>query len=552
MKHRLLTITLLAVSSFAQLRAADSSTNSPAALPAPWQHQDIGSGQVGKAVPPVSVEKFGKNPLFGKGGLVAGSATLVDTVFTLQGTMDIWGPMDGGHFVWQPVQGDFVIIARVPSMENPGENKHAKAALCIRESLDGGSRRVAQSITPVDGSQFLYRETTDDKTVRILPDPAAAPTPSVPKEKFPCWLKLVRQGNVFSGYESLDGETWWLTGTIKLDFKTNALIGLSSSSHTQSNLTTSVFDHVSLTKPNAGTGAKSAKTRPAQLMTIGIDGSDKRLIYETPTGLEAPNWTPDGKWLVCNGNKFLWRIAADGSAPPVKIPTGDMPVTSNDHILSPDGKMIYITANPHLYAVPFEGGTPRRVSNEHPAATAFKYFLHGVSPDGKTLVYVGVNAEGDDTWGRADIYTIPATGGPDTRLTDTPAADDGPEYSPDGQWIYFNSELNAKVPGHAQCYRMKADGTGVEQLTHDERVNWFPHISPDGKWIVYLSYPPGTVKHPADKAVILRRMRPDGSEQSDIIAFNGGQGTINVNSWSPDSKHFAFVTYPVLHDETAR
>lgn len=114
----------------------------------------------------------------------------------------------------------------------------------------------------------------------------------------------------------------------------------------------------------------------------------------------------------------------------------------------------------------------------------------------------------------------------------------------DGKWIYFNSEINADVPGHAQCYRMAPDGTGVEQLTQDERVNWFPHISPDGNWIVYISFPPGTVKHPMDKEVILRRMKPDGREQADVIGFNGGQGTINVNSWSPDSKHFAFVMYP--------
>ena len=292
---------------------------------------------------------------------------------------------------------------------------------------------------------------------------------------------------------------------------------------------------------------KSPPQHVARLMTIGIDGSDPRVLFET-TDIQAPNWSPDGKWLVCNGSmagsKTLMRIAADGSTQPEKIPTGDIKVASNDHILSPDGKTIYITANSHLYAVPFEGGTPRRISNEHPAATAFKYFLHGVSPDNKTLAYVGVQAVGDDPWGRLDLYTIPVAGGPDTRLTDTPAPDDGPEYSPDGKWIYFNSELNAKVPGHAQCYRMKPDGTGIEQLTHDERVNWFPHISPDGKWIVYISFPPGTVKHPADKDVILRRMRPDGSGQADIIAFNGGQGTINVNSWSPDSKRFAFVMYP--------
>jgi Tol biopolymer transport system component len=210
--------------------------------------------------------------------------------------------------------------------------------------------------------------------------------------------------------------------------------------------------------PAAAQGKAKASTQPGPLgrvMTIGIDGSDPRVVCEAH-GIQAPNWTPDGKWLVCNGviggSKVLLRVAADGSGQPEKIFTGDIPVASNDHVLSPDGKTIYFTANQRLYAVPFSGGTPRRISNEHPAATAFKYFLHGVSPDNQTLAYVGVTAVGDDAWGRSDIYTIPVAGGPDTRLTDTPAPDDGPEYSPDGKWIYFNSELNAKVPGHSQCY----------------------------------------------------------------------------------------------------
>ena len=304
----------------------------------------------------------------------------------------------------------------------------------------------------------------------------------------------------------------------------------------------------------SGSGRLNAdeKIQPvARLMTIGIDGSDPRVLLET-ADIQAPNWTPDGKWLICNGTlegaKVLIRVATDGSTPATKIPTGDIKVSSNDHILSPDGKTIYITAKSHLYALPIEGGPPKRVTNDHPPGMAFKHFLHGVSPDGTTLAYVGVSKVGDDEWGRSDLYTIPATGGKDIQLTDTAAPDDGPEYSPDGKWIYFNSEINAKIPGHMQCYRMKPDGTGTEQLTHDERVNWFPHASPDGKWIVYLSFPPGTVKHPADKAVILRRMRPDGSEQSDILSFNGGQGTINVNSWSPDSKRFAFVMYPKSQD----
>ncbi len=282
----------------------------------------------------------------------------------------------------------------------------------------------------------------------------------------------------------------------------------------------------------------------SQIVTIGIDGSDPKIVLETSERVEAPNWTPDGKWLVYNSKGALWRLPAEGGEP-VRIPTGEINNANNDHVLSPDGKTIYFSAGAHIYAVPFEGGTPRRVSNEHPPEMQFKSFLHGVSPDGRTLAFVGVTAENGNAWARLDLYTVPATGGAETRLTDTPAPDDGPEYSPDGKWIYFNSELNAKVPGHAQCYRMKADGTGIEQLTHDERVNWFPHLSPDGKWVVYLSFPPGTTGHPANKAVILRRMRPDGSEPADIAAFNGGQGTINVNSWAPDSKRFAFVRYPM-------
>ena len=139
---------------------------------------------------------------------------------------------------------------------------------------------------------------------------------------------------------------------------------------------------------------------------------------------------------------------------------------------------------------------------------------------------------------------MPTVGGPDVQLTDSAAPHDGSEFSPDGEWLYFNSERGSDVPGHAQLFRMRLDGSGIEQLTQDERVNWFPHISPDGTKVVYISFPAGTVKHPTNKDVILRRMRPDGGQPADLLAFNGGQGTINVNSWSPDSRHFAFVMYP--------
>jgi TolB protein len=488
------------------------------ALPAPWKHQDIGAAEV------------------------PGTAAHAAGVFTLHGTMDVWGTKDGSHIAWQPGHGDAELAARVTAMDNPGGAEHAKAILCIRESLAAGSRHVTLCVTPTDGTQFIYRDTTDGKSARIFAN-AEAQNTRVPKGQFPCWLKIVRHDKEFTGYESVDGETWQASGTITLDLAAETVIGLSASSHKTDILTQATFDHVTLSHQPATVPRPSPENRVSQLTTLGIDGAGKLVVYETGERIEAPNWSPDGKWLVFNSTGSLWRIPADGSAKPEQIPTGDVMGINNDHLLSPDGRTVYFSAGGHLYAVPFAGGQPRRISNDQTPERKFKCFLHGVSPDGNTLAYVGVEAVGGNIWGRSDLYTIPAAGGADTRLTNTPTPDDGPEYSPDGKWIYFNSELHAKVPGHSQCYRMAPDGAGIEQLTHDERVNWFPHISPDGNWIVYISFPPGTLNHPANKDVILRRMKPDGREQADIVGFNGGQGTINVNSWSPDSKRFAFVMY---------
>ncbi len=279
----------------------------------------------------------------------------------------------------------------------------------------------------------------------------------------------------------------------------------------------------------------------SELVIMNGDGSGRTVLLVADEIIEAPNWTPDGKDLVINAGGELWRIAVDGGEA-AKIETGPYRNINNDHVLSPDGKTVYFSENDgHLYAVPIEGGAPRRVSNVH--SEPHHYYLHGISPDGLTLAYVAV--EGPPGNKRINLFTIPAAGGPDTRLSDVAYPNDGPEYSPDGKTIYFSSERAAKVAGHAQCFRMRPDGTEIEQLTFDERVNWFPHVSPDGGSVVFISYPPGTTGHPPNKDVILRFMNADGSGQRDIDSFLGGQGTINVNSWAPDSRRFAFVAYPM-------
>jgi Tol biopolymer transport system component len=281
------------------------------------------------------------------------------------------------------------------------------------------------------------------------------------------------------------------------------------------------------------TGARAAEPQRSRLMTIALDGSDPRLAHETTDHIEAPNWTRDGKTLIFNAAGRLYRIPVAGGAAPAPIDTGAVTGINNDHGLAPDGKTIIFSARGHIYTVPLAGGVPARVSTDEGEGAGLVYWWHGVSPDGRTLAFCGQRGDAKDIW------VIPRKGGAPRRLDDHPAADDGPDYSPDGRWIYFNSDRS----GTNQIWRLPARGGRPERLTNDDRSNWFPHPSPDGRWVVYLSYPPGTEGHPRDRHVILRRMRPDGREIRDVRKLFGGQGTINVPSWSPDGKRFAFVEY---------
>ena len=123
---------------------------------------------------------------------------------------------------------------------------------------------------------------------------------------------------------------------------------------------------------------------------------------------------------------------------------------------------------------------------------------------------------------------------------------DGPEFSPDGKYIYFNSTRgkDGVATGSMQLWRMKPDGSEQEQVTNDEFNNWFPHISPDGKWIAFISFPKevSPSDHPYYQRVYLRLMPLAGGEPKVIAYVYGGQGTINVPSWSPDSRMLAFVS----------
>ncbi|MCX8509777.1 MAG: hypothetical protein ORN49_13035, partial [Rhodobacteraceae bacterium] len=244
------------------------------------------------------------------------------------------------------------------------------------------------------------------------------------------------------------------------------------------------------------------------------------------------NWGPDGRFLLVNAEGRLWRVPLERPALD-PFDTGFANRCNNDHGFSPDGRWLALSHHTgrgaEIFRMPAEGGVPMAVTHAAPS------WFHGWSPDGARITYAA--ARGGSR--RVDIYTAAADGSDERRLTFGSGHADGPDYGADGQWIYYNSDQS----GPAQIWRVRPDGSGHQKLFADERVNWFPHPSPDGEWVVYLSYPPGTKGHPADLPVQVCRMRPDGSDRVILAEITGGQGTMNVPSWSPDGKGFAFIAY---------
>lgn len=302
------------------------------------------------------------------------------------------------------------------------------------------------------------------------------------------------------------------------------------------------------------------RDRWSLLNIMDVESGEIETVLRLRRVFEAPNWTVDGRALIVNSMGRLHRFELE-SRTLTEIPTGVAIHCNNDHVLSADGKWLALSDNSHedgqsrIRIVPVEGGEPRLVTRKAPS------YLHGWSPDGSTLAYCA------ERGGQYDIWTIPAscdadaqrsdmpaagvaekqmtdaTGGcAETQLTNTPGLDDGPEYAPDGRHIWFNSTRS----GLMQIWRMGADGSDPIRMFDSESNDWFPHVSPDGQKVVYVSYRKGDVEpgaHPPDKQVEIRLASSAGGEWRTLVRLFGGQGTMNVNSWAPDSRRFAFVSY---------
>jgi len=366
--------------------------------------------------------------------------------------------------------------------------------------------------------------------------------------KFADVLQFERRGNVYIFSAAKYGEPFVSAELKDLDLGEAVLAGLFLCSHNADVKEQAIIRDVRIIRPVKAGFTPYRDYIGSQLEILEVATGKLAAIHRAAEPFEAPNWTLDGKALIYNisgrgENRGLLRRFDLATKQPVPLDTGFATRNNNDHVLSFDGTMLGIShqgpetgGRSAVYTLPATGGTPKLITKLAPS------YLHGWSPDGQWLVYTGGRPPVGGGPAKFDIYKIRSDGsGDEIRLTDSPGLSDGPEYSPDGKWIYFNSTRT----GLMQLWRMKPDGSAQEQVTDDEFNNWFPHLSPDGKWIAFISYRKEDVKpedHPYYKHVYLRLMPVEGGPAKVIAYVYGGQGTINVPSWSPDSRRIAFVS----------
>jgi Tol biopolymer transport system component len=390
--------------------------------------------------------------------------------------------------------------------------------LIVRASLDTGSPQV-NACRHGNGEMCLqFRRTPGATTEEFLLPVEGADV-----------LQLERAGGKFVMSVARFGDTFTTREISDVSLPDEVYVGIYLCGHNDSVLEKAAFRNVRLIRPAAPDFKPYRDYIGSDIEVLDVNTGIRRTLFRAEDSLQAPNWTPDGRRLVYNhnGRMFSFDLATRQPSP---IDTGAQVHCNNDHTLSFDGRMLGISSgSPSIvYTVPLAGGEPTRITPVGPS------YLHSWSPDGKYLLFTGERNK------EFDIYRVPSAGGPEERLTTAKGLDDGSEYAPDGRTIYFNSVRS----GRMQVWKMNADGSAQTKVTDDGYNNWFPHVSPDGKTILFISFPSDISPddHPFYKRVYLRRMPAGGGKPTVVAYLYGGQGSINVNSWAPDSGTIAFVS----------
>jgi len=436
--------------------------------------------------------------------------------------INMWFTADQSNFLWKKMKGDFILTAQVEFI-GEGKELHRKFGWMVRNSLDSNATHMNISIHGDGLTSIQYRKAVGATTEETKMNTS-----------FPNIIQIERKGKDYIVSVAKYGEKF-ISETISLDYiNDDAYVGLFVCSHNANNIEKAKFSNVRIVVPAGDDFVQYKQYLGSHLEIMDIATGNRVIQYSVTNSLQAPNWTVNGKTLIYNREGLLYNFDIKTGKSTV-LNTDFANKNNNDHVLSFDGKMLGISHHSStddsksiIYVLPSKGGKPQRITKTGPS------YLHGWSTDKKDLVFTG------ERNGVYDIYKVDIKTGTETQLTNAEGLDDGSEYSPDGKYIYFNSNRT----GTMQIWRMKPDGSNQEQITFGELNDWFPHISPDGKWIVFISFPKEVPSgdHPFYKRVYLRMMPFSGGEPKVIAYLYGGQGTINVPSWSPDSKKIAFVS----------
>jgi hypothetical protein len=442
------------------------------------------------------------------------------SVYRITGSgANIWGTEDAFQFLWKKVSGDLIFSMDVDWV---GEGKigHRKACAMVRQDLSPDSPYVDVAVHGDGLIEMQFRRVKGGITY-------GARTPILN----PSTVKLECDGGVYTvsvakkggEFQPVGGMSWETTGPV--------YAGLAVSSHDAKVSETALISNVVLKERSASPDQK--RVRETTLETLTVATGERRIVFRERSNFEAPNWSPDGKLFYINRMSKMCTIPVGGGEPKV-LDTGAAIGCNNDHGLSFDGKWLAVSAQgsskgSKIFIVPAGGGEARLINGTVPS------YWHGWAPDGKTIAFC---AQRNNNF---DVYTMPSEGGEEKRLTTSVGYDDGPEYNPEGTKIYFNTD---RVEGVMKIFRMNPDGTEQEQVTKDpEYADWFAHISPDGKQMIFISFDKSVPGHPANKDVVLRTMPVTGGKPKIVATLFGGQGTMNVPSWSPDGTQVAFVSY---------
>ena len=470
---------------------------------------------------------------------IAGSSMYdpIKQEYTIKGAgYNIWFNRDEFQYLASRLRGDFLVTADV-DFPNPGKEGHRKVGWMVRESLQEDAAQLSATVHG-DGLTVAQWRVMRGAFMRDPQDELF-----FPKKKAQT-IQLERKGKTYIMRIANAGEPLQSAGTVIMEnIGDNPYVGLFVGSHNADVLEEARVWNVRVDRlMPASFNFNGADSIGSRLEILDVFTAKRKVVYESPVRFEAPNWMPDGKKLLFNSKGSIWTIPVTGAETPTKLNTDFVNRNNNDHVISFDGKMLGLSSSRQgmfgggstVYVVPITGGTPKLITEKTPS------YLHGWAANNKEVYYVGRRDTSRNS--PYHVYKANIETGVETQLTNFKFGHvDGPEGSPDGQWVYYNGSQT----GTMQLYRMKTDGSNVEQLTYDNYNNWFPHMSPDGKWIAYISFLDDIdpTMHPGCQKVSLKLMPINGGFPKTIAYLYGGQGTINTPSWSPDSKQISFVSY---------